>query len=626
MAEPKQFFAEDSPAASESLSSPTTRTPRKRYAILGVTVALLFASIWWLPRPNTVNEPVEYVRNADGSFSAKPSDAEQTESVVSISAGKLNASNSISTSSTRSSINNAWLASDHLMVMHHSDHLLLQRTADDLVQQLKDSGLFQSVRYFPMGHQPKPGTKKPDFYLVLNLDSVKETGVASTDLEATVIASLGVAPVYSNHHYHDDQGLPIVAVHAEHRVDHHSTFSGIESSAAKFKAQGKNIAEALAKEMIKRIEELRKQHPRPASLPESMTPQWHKADNFAFWDQFQAKQQLSVHGSLLKNETFWTVAADVSQTDFLNAVHEELKAKKWNGGPPDDNGSYLRMTCDGKTLTVFKARKSSHAYRIDNGDASPSDTSSDNRPLCVHYQSLLTKKERHAAYGELLSARPVNIDTLLNLKQMATFDQRNQMIELLKDHPPSTVDAWVELANHFQSQDQMPEAIRAIQCAHLLHQLLGDDDGRIKSFVKKYKLNRSKTLVVTEAALAELKIVNVDEMTGPVERDIGPERMVAAAAKQEDGTWRMLSIRFGPENPANYSAVEYTVSQISDHGASWSSGLWRETADSERVEKLGDLKIRMKTIQEEGKRCPNKVIFSLTSDADVQQSATSTEG
>ncbi|MEP3482618.1 MAG: hypothetical protein ABJZ55_25470 [Fuerstiella sp.] len=628
MAEPKRFLAEDSPAVSQSLSSPTTRIPRKRKAIFGIAIAmlLLFAVIWWLPRPNTMNEPVEYERNADGSFSATPSDAEAERSAVSIRAGKLNARNSISTSSSRSSVANAWFASDHLMVMHHSDHLLLQQTSDELVQQLKDSGLFQSVRYFPKGHLPEPGTKKPDLYLLLNLDSVEETGLATSELQATMIASLGLAPVRNNHHYHDHQSLPIVEVQAELQVDHQSTFSGIESSAAKFEVQGNNIATALSKDMIERIEKLRKQHPRPARLPDSMNPPWEKAEDFAFWDQFEAKQLLSVHGTLLKNETFWSVAANVSQTDFLKAVYEELKAEQWNGEAPKDDAEYLRMTSDGKVLTVFKPRKNSTVYRVDNSNTPPSDASPDNRSLWVHYQSLLTRQERLDAYADLLSARPVNVDTLFILKQMGSSVQRNQMLALLKENPPSTVSAWVALANHSASKDQMPEAVHAIQCAHLLHELRQDDDAGIKKFVKKHKLERSKTLVMTEAAVAALKIVNVDELTGPVERNIGPEQMVAAAAKHEDGTWRMFSMRFGSENPANDSAVEYTVSRIADYGASWSSSLWHETADSERVEKLGNTKFRLKTIQETGTRCPNKVIFLPLNDSDEKQSATSTEG
>lgn len=553
-----------------------------------------------------MTEPVNYVRNADGSLSAEPTDAENFGLELAIDAGQLEATNNIGTASTSSHSGSAWFACDNISVINQSDDLLLQRTADRLVGILKDSGQFQSVRYYPTGHLPKPGIRRPDLFLTLNLGSLKETGIATTKIEAVINANLGAAPFQSNRSYFDSQSIPVVRFNAQINLDHRSTFTGIESSGAKFRTQGASIAASLAEHISKKIGELREKHSSAPKLPASMEPAWVQADQFQFLNQFDAKQFVSTHGSLLKNETYWQVEGVNIGESLLTAIHTELKAADWTGEPTGDQLQYVRMSCDGKILTAFTERQSFGSDR-----KTKSNKQLETERFWIHYQSLLTKRERHAAYEDLLSEKPVRTSTLLALKGMGTSAQMNRVIDLLKENPPATASGWVELAQHYFARDQKDKGVQAIQCAHLLHQLKQGDDRRIMSLVKKQKLDRSKVLVVTEECLSALGIVDATKLKAPVELDIGPERMAAVAAKRADGKWDVVALVFGSVNPATGGSVEHTFSRKASYGSSWSTGTWHETGDSERIEKLGELNVMMKTVQESGTRCPSKVIFSL---------------
>lgn len=339
-------------------------------------------------------------------------------------------------------------------------------------------------------------------------------------------------------------------------------------------------------------------------LPKSMVPQWEKADQFRFLEQFHAKQIVSAHGPFLKNETFWQVQGVNVGQDLVNVIHVELKAEHWQGKPSGGESPYLRMSRDGQILTVFADPQN---FSLDRAADSETEFTIDR--FWIHNQSLLTKKERQAAFDDLLAEEPINLSTLLASKGMATPAQMNQVIDQLKDNPPVTQAAWVELAKHFFAKKQQDKGIAAIQCAHLLNLLKHASDSEIRSLVKNQKLVRAKVLVVTEESLDTLGIVNANQLTKPVGLEIGPGRMAAVASENSDGTWNLLGLVFGPENPAMGGTVEYTLTRVASYGASWSTGTWHSSEDHERIEKLGDIQVKLKTIQEQGTRCPSKVIF-----------------
>lgn len=602
----------------ESLSSPMTFPRRKRRAVVGVAIVLLmlFAAIWWLPRPKPTTEPVNYVRNADGSFSTDSDGASDSGLEIAFDAGQLNASNNISTTSSSSHSGTTWFACDSILVMNHSDHLLVQRATDSLVEQLKSSGEFQSVRYYPTGHLPEPGISKPDLYLTMDLQSLEESGVASTQIEASIKANLGFAPARSNHSYFDSQSLPIVAFNANISLEHRSTYTGIESSGAKFRTHGQNIAEALAKDIVDKIKDLREKFPSRPELPSSFRPNWVKAPEFQFLSDFDAQQFVSVHGLFLKNETFWRVeGVDIGEA-LLTAIHSELEDADWRGELSGDRFQYVRMSTDGQILTAFTERE---------GFRSGANTADIQEPKAqqfwIHYQSLFTKSERSAAFEELLTEETPSTSTLLALKQMGTSEQTARIIELLKDHPPATVDGWVVLARHYFSRDQNTEAIEAIQCAHLLHQLKRGSDDQIRSLLKKHKLERSKVLVVTSRALAAVGAVDATNLTEPVELEIGPEQLAAIAAQNAEGKWHIVALAFGPVNPATGGTVDHTLIRIANFGSSWTNGTWFQRGDTERIEKLGDTKVMMRTLQRPEAKFPHKVIFEPVTETSDESAA-----
>lgn len=147
--------------SSEPLKS-SANSPRiwKKVAFALFTVALvLIGTAFWLPSPKVTTEPVNYVRNPDGSFSVDGEELPDSGLELAINAGKLKATNNFSSGSSLSHSGPGWFGSDSIMVINHSDHLLLQRASDSLVEGLKKDGRFQSVQYYPTGTVPEPGVR-----------------------------------------------------------------------------------------------------------------------------------------------------------------------------------------------------------------------------------------------------------------------------------------------------------------------------------------------------------------------------------------------------------------------------------------------------------------------------------
>lgn len=591
----------------DTADSPPSKSRQKRKALIVVasSLLLLFAVIWWMPRPNVVTQPVSYVRNADGSFSSEPAN-DRSGFEVAMDAGQLSATNSISMVSNSSHSGAAWFACDTILVLNQSDNLLVQQSADRLVEELKSSGQFQSVRYYPTGHQPEEGIEKPDLYLVLNLESLEETGIATTAIHAVINANLGVAPARSSNTYIDSQTDPTVNFNSQIELDHRSNFVGVESSGAKFRAQGASISKALAEHMLKRIKDLKDDHPSPGKLPDILRPAWVKADQFQFLKQFDAKQFSSTHGPFLKNDTFWQVEGINISDRLLNAVHDELKPAGWKGDTGDIGRQYLRMSRDGQILTVFTERQTF-------GSTSDIDAKKQSKidRFWIHNQTVLTKKERHEAYDNLLSQESVNVSTLLALKQMATSDQLNQVIEKFKDDPPAIVSSWVELAKYHFARKQKTEGLAALRCAHLLHRLLRGNDQQIDRLMDDQKISQTQIRSVTKDTLEALGIFDATTLAEPIELEIGPERIAALAAKTTNNKWRFVAYVFGPQDVTG--AVEYTFVQLEDHGAMWSNGTWEFSGDHTRTVDLGEHRVTMKTIQDPGSAYPSKVIFAPAS-------------
>lgn len=596
--------------SAQPLETADSSTPRWRKILLGslAVVTLLFGAAYWLPSPKVTIEPVNYVRNADGSFSVEGSKNETSGVHLAFDSGTLNATNSVSFTSGVAHSWPGWFPSKSIMVVNGSDHLLVQRAADSLVEGLKKDSHFQSVQYYPTGTAPQIGRELPDLFVTINLESIEFNGLTSSELEARLNVTVGTELFDSKHSYSDNQSLPLVEFNGTMRLTHQSTLSGIESSGARYRMQGQNIGERLAKGITERLAEIRKEHQPSPVLPIAFHPAKQEIPEFDFLKNVESKLELSGYGPMVKNKTIWRVGVKPSEASLLKSIHAELHAADWKGSEPEQDVRYLRMSTDGQVLTACFVSKTPQ-FGNDSEDAK----TDQEQTYWISYQSLLTKSERTAAYESLLTDEADNGSVLLALKGMATPDQYSRMIARLKTDPPTTVEGWTTLASDYFRKKQSEEAIHALQCAHVLSKLKQGKDNTIHSLISKHKLTKNDVLKITPEALKAVGVINATELQGEVQVKSGPERMAAIAAQNRRGGWDIVALQFDSPNPNTNGTVEHTYLRVSDGGSSWTQGTWHSTGRWEQFETIGDLKIRVSTTQSPEKQFPDFVNFDVVS-------------
>jgi hypothetical protein len=218
------------------------------------------------------------------------------------------------------------------MILNHSDHFLMQRVGDGLMECLQGQSQLDRIDYFPAGHAPAIENKAPDLFVVLDLSAIKEFGNVGRDLEATVTRTLGSALTKSNHSVLNSYSPRTLDLSAQFKLEHASSLTGVESSAARYRLQGNNIA-AVGQAIVDKVKSLLKEHEALPELSESFYPAWISTPEFAFLVDHKATLLTSMHGLCYQNETLWVIP-DVSHAAvLLEQVHSELTSLDWKGRP-----------------------------------------------------------------------------------------------------------------------------------------------------------------------------------------------------------------------------------------------------------------------------------------------------
>ncbi|MCR9200339.1 MAG: hypothetical protein NXI04_17020 [Planctomycetaceae bacterium] len=536
--------------------------------ILGIAAAVfvaIIAGITFLPKPGTTEQPVSWERNSNGGFTPTGTPAEDPS--LEFNAASLQARNSSSKAGSSVHSGADYFASDSITVLNLSDSLLMKRAADQLVETLKEKGNFTTVRHYPAGHQPEPG-ERSDLFLTMDLKDIRISGITSRDLNAEIHVQLGPSPVTSRHSYSTGLTPPSLRFHAHIEIDHESTLTGVESSGAKFKLQGANIAEAIAGQVLPEIDDRRKEEDPMPQLPSGFFPDWTPPPPFDFIKTAKAEQRLSFAGCCQENETLWLVSDVDDPGRLLDLVHAELQAANWQGQRETGEPAYLRMTKQAESLEVFPRRSG--------GFSSDTETS----VFWIRYRKVLNQEQREQLFEQLLTEQPPRMNLLMDLDRMGSSKQRQRALDLAEANPPTTAKAWLNLAGRYFYRKQQDQAVTAIQCAHLLNRIRNTDlSGQIDSLLKKNDLDKSVARQITTASLDALGVINARSLTAQsegVKRPLTADTLVAVYSPTTnaagDEGFRISGIYLSPASGGTNESFEVATFELQDGSSSWTSG------------------------------------------------------
>ena len=250
--------------ASDSRGEPTGRRGGRGRVwplrLLLALIALACVLLWLAWRPKVPVAQVRLTRGADGRL-MPVDDSSSSGFTLEFHVGGINASNSLTTTSSESGPSQARFACRRLAIFNESDHLLMQRVGANLLTQLDDLKGFQQVQYYPYGVKPEPGELAPDVTVSLQLDEISSSGFAparklNAQVRLTAASTLLGCP---SHYYSNGLNPPAVEFDMTMTLDHQSTSVGIGTPSARYKLAAADISKQLSSALTEKLNALYRQ-------------------------------------------------------------------------------------------------------------------------------------------------------------------------------------------------------------------------------------------------------------------------------------------------------------------------------------------------------------------------------
>ena len=553
-------------------STPPIQRRRGRWPVILLVAALIPAAVlavlWFGLPPRVPTTPIRLVRGENGLL--VPVAPQEQPSLVSfeIQAGKIEANNQFSSSSTSSRSGHSGLACGRLVIMNHSDHLLMARIGQLLLDELKPLGYIHQIDYYPVGFNPEQGKLAPDVAVTIDLDKLAESGwPGSHTVEATFTVTAGNGPPGCRNSYSDHLTPPVVQFDWNGTLHHTSTTTGLNSSAAKYKLVAENVAKQIAETLTKEFKERREKEGIVPELPQAFYPPYRKPPALPLADFGNLELITSWHGLMNHNETLWRLTINRPVTNVLGEMRRRLEATGWKtrdtSKTPDQ--SYLRMSHNDTTLMIY----------VPSPQGTPPSSSPREPILNIQYVDRMTQDELRAAIDESLTQN-VSTDILVCFEGQWSEEQSRRILKALQSRPVRTPQTALTLANLCHRLKQDDNARRELLHAQALLRTVAqysDLESKARNLAKDLGDEKLVKKPIEPPVLKELGFVELKPGIHVPAQETGLEEPVHFFAKTPSGSLNTVSLRV-VKSISNNGGLSYQLAFVdsSENSRSWGTG------------------------------------------------------
>jgi hypothetical protein len=556
------------------------RLTRWLVAALTVLICVLLAA-WNAFPPVVPQSPLKLVRGEDGKFTNE-SDSSDVGASLQLHAGQINASNRTTSASSETVGGRARLAGRRILVQNKSDHLLAKRIAGDFLEELKKLSCVDTITYLPAGEIPQPGELSPDVFITLTLADLNESGLIDQLVDAKLIVTMGSAPAADNHSVSDTLSPPVVQVRWKCQLDHQSTTREVASSAAKYKLVAEDIAKHLGGVVVKQLGSWRDKYDLLPELPSEFYPEYHAPPELPL-EGMESTITFSGHGLLKHNDTVWRCTIDKALPEAIALLRDRLETAGWNEGEGRDENRLAMKGPHGR-LTAFGENADGFGIGLDKAPTEkskqPPDETLTTKPTTffVRYEEYATSEERATAIDKLFDSG-VPIQTAMMFENDWTVAQRKKLLDRFAEHPPTSAEQWLVLAN-IQRGDKNDDAARDALRRSVALLRVAHDASDVKSKLTQLakELGDEKLVEKLEAEppdfelLKELGYLEISAVgpAPPVEFDL--DGAANYLVRKTDGDWQLISFSAKPTANNRNQGYQLGVGRALPHSRSFSSG------------------------------------------------------
>ena len=498
----------------------------------------------------------------DRSMHAAEKSAEQGRG-LSFAASALESQNNLGSTMLTSSGDNARFAASHMLLIHEQGQPLLDRVAPLLTARLQSCQAIAQIDSEAVSVKTESalaaGARAPDLFLSLELPRIKESGLVTRSLEATVVASLGNAPWQSHHTIVDDTTPPLVQFHWDGRLEHKSTMRGLETP--RYRSVAEDMAKEFGNSLSNTLVKMSLDHGALPVLPDYLYGPFHPAATPAFLEKLRAKQAFSYFGLLTHNETFWKFQLGRNPAPRLQAIVDQLMAEQWKPETvllTNSPACFIRAQRGDLRLEIFSPT-----------DADPSLPTEldESRPLefVAHVREPFSRAEREGALDKLLSDH-ASPETVMLFSRLYSGRQRQRFYELLESSRLASSAGYLSLARARLEQKNTNAAVNALIRAKALLVALPDPataESQIQSLSKE--IADSLRLPVTVDTYRQLGFIEISNAPQTISAQVSPGEPLRLFSTTDTGEPRTLCLQINAP-PGKRSPPVFPWASIQTHG------------------------------------------------------------
>ncbi len=380
-----------------------------------------------------------------------------TDGGLSLHATSTKSNSSFNASSITSSGENVPFRCGRIALINQSGHPLLGRALPQVVEELRKLPFAHQVDYFESGQWPEPAKRLHDFYILVDMPVLKESGMLPTGrkIDATITVSAGSSLWEPNHRVTDHLTPPMVEVDLRGTLEHHSTTTEVGSAGARYRQPAEDVAKQLAGELTKKLSKWAEEHGIGGDVPEALCPPYRPVpDDLPRLQVDGTEQLISGHGLLLHNLTIWRATSE-NWPDALSDLQQRLREAGWkvsDWGNARAPGSF-RAERDGAMIDGFPLSQ----------DRTPGEPDG-SQQIIVRYRDRMSSNDINLAIAQIMeqdSALPV----LVSLTRNMNPEMRNRLAErIIQQHSP---DPAMQLlaARYLHEQKRDDEALERLRLA-----------------------------------------------------------------------------------------------------------------------------------------------------------------
>jgi hypothetical protein len=449
--------------------------------------------------------------------------------ITEINAGILNAKNNFSTSTNTAHRDHHLLAARTILLETQGSDELLNRVAENLAKSLSGLSYISKVEYYPEGSENPKGLRAPDVHIYLEMPKKKHT-LSPVGRKLNAVFNMQALSKPLSNVYHGDLMSPRLSFAMKTTLDHRSTFTGYQSSKAKYKQQSENIASQFYDAIEKQFKQWIDKYGLMGELPDIFYGDYHEPPEFEFLKDKNPRILTSDYGVIRNNYTQWSFVDNRPAQDVLLEIWQYLHDTGWEGKDTlirqeKERFKNLRMDKDSESIYIVRKKKNnpgSGRYLVIDED---SQKIKFDMPFIVHYENRFNN-DQFAKLKQYLIESNTDVQTLLMFNRLFERDKKEAFAKKLEQIKGLDFGAHFELAKYYQQNNEIEKAKNALLYARALTYTLREHTPKrqaIKKLAKKLGDEKLADLPIGDEIFQKIGLIDANSLDEPyeVEKNVG---------------------------------------------------------------------------------------------------------